>query len=228
MPIPFLAADDETTPFPPVNTALEEPNGLLMAGGNLSKRRLMAAYCSGVFPWFEEGEPILWWSPNPRCVIFPDQIKISRSLKKTINSQRYEITQNLAYREVMKHCGAPRKGSNGTWVTDEMIDAYCELNKQGVAQSLEVWLDHRLVGGLYGIELGRVFVGESMFSKERDASKIALVHLCQSNKYDLIDCQLETNHLVSMGATTIDRDTYIMMLGKLGETPMSSQYFKQA
>lgn len=217
MPIPFLAADDETTPFPTAGTALDEPNGLLMAGGSLSPRRLMAAYRAGIFPWYEEGEPILWWSPDPRCIIFPEVIKISRSLRKTINSKRYEVTENLAYREVMKHCGAPRKGSSGTWVTDEMIHAYCELNKLGVAKSLEVWMGHRLVGGLYGIHLGRVFVGESMFSLERDASKVALVHLARSGRYDLIDCQLETSHLVSMGATSIERERYLDLLKQFGD-----------
>lgn len=216
MPIPFLAPDDDLTPFPSVNTALSEPNGLLMAGGNLSARRLISAYRSGVFPWYEDGEPILWWSPDPRCVIFPEHIRITRSLSKTLRNGRYEVTENFAYREVMKQCGAPRKGSNGTWVTQEMITAYCELNKMGIARSLEVWLGHRLVGGLYGIEMGEVFVGESMFSLERDASKVALAHLAQCGKYRLIDCQLETPHLKSMGATTIKRQRYIELLTELG------------
>lgn len=222
MPIPFLAPDDDVTPFPSVETALDEPNGLLMAGGNLCPQRLVAAYQVGVFPWYEEGEPILWWSPNPRCVIFPDEIKISRTLRKTINSNRYEVTENLAYREVMKHCGAPRKGSSGTWVTHEMIDAYCELNALGIAKSMEVWMDHALVGGLYGIQLGRVFVGESMFSLQRDASKVALAHLARCGRYRLIDCQLETNHLLSMGARTIERSRYIELLSQFSdqeETP---------
>lgn len=214
MPIPFLAQDDDLTPFPSVSTALNEPNGLLMAGGNLSPRRLMAAYRAGVFPWFEEGEPILWWSPDPRCVIWPDNVRITRSLAKTIRSGRYEITENLAYREVMKQCGAPRKGSSGTWVTEEMIDAYCKLNEKGIARSLEVWMGHRLVGGLYGICMGKVFVGESMFSHERDASKVALVHLAQSGQYSLIDCQLETPHLISMGAVSIRREKYIEYLSE--------------
>lgn len=214
MPIPFLAPDDNTTPFPSVKSALGEPNGLLMAGGNLSPRRLLAAYQTGVFPWYEAGEPILWWSPDPRCIIWPDNIKITRSLRKTIRSKRYEVTENLAYRAVMKHCGAPRKDSSGTWITDEMIEAYCTLNDLGVASSLEVWMNHRLVGGLYGIKMGRVFVGESMFSLERDASKVALVHLATCGKYDLIDCQLETNHLLSMGAESIHREHYIELLDR--------------
>lgn len=224
MPIPFLAADDDLAPFPPVSTALNEPNGLLMAGGRLSPRRLLAAYRHGVFPWYEAGEPILWWSPDPRCVIWPQEFKISKSLGKTIRSNRYEVTQNLAYKEVMKQCGAPRKGSSGTWITDEMIDAYCVLNEIGIAHSLEIWMGHRLVGGLYGIQLGRVFVGESMFSLERDSSKVALAHLAQSGRYDLIDCQLETPHLNSMGAVAIKRERYIELLHELGDLKSTADF----
>lgn len=217
MPIPFLAPDDDVTPFPSVCSALGEPNGLLMAGGNLSPKRLLAAYRAGVFPWYEAGEPILWWSPDPRCIIWPEELRVTRSLSKTIRNGQFEVTENLAYREVMKQCGAPRKGSSGTWVTTEMIDAYCELNRMGVAKSLEVWMGHRLVGGLYGIQMGRVFIGESMFSMERDASKVALAYLAQSGKYSLIDCQLETPHLTSMGAVTIARERYIELLNKHGD-----------
>lgn len=217
MPIPFLAADDEITDFPEVGTALREPDGLLMAGGNLSPGRLLSAYRSGIFPWYEEGEPILWWSPDPRCIIWPENIRITRSLKKTINSGKYEITDNCAYREVMKQCGAPRNNSSGTWVTDDMINAYCKLHEYGFARSLEVWMGPHLVGGLYGIQLGRVFIGESMFSRESDASKVALVHLAQSGKYDLIDCQLENPHLNSMGSQTISRDRYIGYLKRWGD-----------
>lgn len=212
MPIPFVAPDDDLTPFPSVGTALSEPNGLLMAGGNLRPRRLKAAYRAGIFPWYEAGEPVLWWSPDPRCIIWPEDIKVSKSLRKTIRGGEFEVTESLAYREVMKQCGAPRKGSTGTWVTDEMLEAYCTLNEMGIARSLEVWNGHRLVGGLYGIEMGRVFVGESMFSVERDASKVALVHLAQCGKYDLIDCQLQTAHLDSMGATTVSRERYLELL----------------
>ncbi len=219
MPIPFLAPDDDVTPFPAIRTALNEPNGLLMAGGNLSEKRLLAAYRAGVFPWFEAGEPILWWSPDPRCVIWPDDIKVSRSLRKTIRNGHLEVTENFAYREIMRRCGAPRKGSTGTWITDEMVAAYCHLNTQGIARSLEVWMGHQLVGGLYGIQMGRVFVGESMFSTETDASKVALVHLAQSGKYQLIDCQLETPHLSSMGATTITREHYLQLLREYGDYP---------
>ncbi len=223
MPIPFVAPDDNLTPFPSVSTALSEPNGLLMAGGNLRPRRLKAAYRAGIFPWYEAGEPVLWWSPDPRCIIWPEHIRVTRSLGKTIRSGQFEVTENLAYREVMKQCGAPRKGSTGTWVTDEMLEAYCTLNEMGIARSLEVWKGHRLVGGLYGIEMGRVFVGESMFSLERDASKVALVHLAQCGKYDLIDCQLQTDHLDSMGATTVSRERYIELLNQFGNFDDSHQ-----
>lgn len=217
MPIPFLAPDDDLTPFPSVSSALSEPNGLLMAGGNLSPQRLMAAYKAGVFPWYEAGEPILWWSPDPRCIIWPEKIRVTRSLSKTLRSERFEVTENLAYREVMKQCGSPRKGSTGTWVTNEMIEAYCKLNEMGSARSLEVWMGHRLVGGLYGIQMGNVFVGESMFSTERDASKVALVHLANCGKYKLIDCQLETAHLISMGAESVSRERYIELLNLHGD-----------
>ena len=216
MPIPFLDPDDDLTPFPSVSSALNEPNGLLMAGGNLSPQRLMAAYKAGVFPWYEAGEPILWWSPDPRCIIWPEKMRITRSLRKTLRSERFEVTENLAYREVMKQCGSPRKGSTGTWVTHEMIEAYCKLNAMGSARSLEVWMGHRLVGGLYGIQMGSVFVGESMFSTERDASKVALVHLANCGKYKLIDCQLETAHLTSMGAESVSRERYIELLNLHG------------
>jgi len=219
MPIPFIAPDDEHTPFPDVGAALREPNGLIMAGGTLSERRLVDAYCCGIFPWYEEGEPILWWSPDPRCVLYPEKLKISRSLSKTLKSQRYEVTESLAYREVMKQCGAPRKGSTGTWVTDAMISAYCKLNTRGIAKSFEVWEGHRLVGGLYGIEIGDVFVGESMFSRESDASKAALVHLAQLGRYRVIDCQLETPHLRSLGAESISRNEYVAQLVEHGKKP---------
>ena len=222
MPIPFLAHDDDVTPFPSVCTALNEPNGLLMAGGNLSPKRLIAAYQCGVFPWFEAGEPILWWSPDPRCVIRAVDIRITRSLAKTIRNGPFRVTENQAYREVMTRCAAPRSGSTGTWVTDDMIEAYCRLNEMGIAHSIETWQDETLVGGLYGIQMGSVFIGESMFSTARDASKVALVHLAQCEKYQLIDCQLETDHLTSMGAVCIAREHYIELLNELGNNPDAS------
>jgi len=223
MPIPFIAADDEISAFPKVGDALKEPNGLLMAGGSLSPQRLISAYRQGIFPWYEEGEPILWWSPDPRCIIWPDNIKVSRSLKKSMRNSGFQITRNLAFKEVMRFCGATRPGSSGTWVTEDMIEAYCKLNLYGVAQSTEVWQSDCLVGGLYGISLGNLFIGESMFSHVRDASKTALVHLARSGDYALIDCQLETPHLLSMGAQTVSRDKYIDLLSQHGD--LSSTVF---
>lgn len=217
MPIPFLTLDDDLTPFPDVDKALQEPNGLLMAGGSLSPTRLTTAYRNGIFPWFEEGEPILWWSPNPRCVIWPDEIRISRSLGKTQRKGHLHIRENTSFRDVMKACAEPRAGSTGTWITDNMLDAYETLNQLGVAKSVEVWLDDTLVGGLYGIVVGRIFVGESMFSRVADASKVALVHLAQSGAYKLIDCQLSTPHLTRMGACEIPRQVYIDLLHQHGE-----------
>ena len=216
MTIPFLASDDNTTAFPPLHEALGDPNGLLMAGANLSPLRLVNAYENGIFPWYEAGEPILWWSPDPRCVIWPERIRITRSLKKTIRANRYRISENSAFRDVMTQCAAPRKGSTGTWVTDDMINAYCRLHEMGIARSVEAWCDQQLVGGLYGIDLGGIFVGESMFSRASDASKVALVHLATCDKYRLIDCQLETAHLISMGAEKIARQEYQKLLAQYG------------
>jgi len=228
MPIPFLAQDDDVTPFPSVSTALCEPNGLLMAGGNLSPKRLIAAYRNGVFPWFEPGEPILWWSPDPRCVIRTADIRITRSLSKTIRNGSFQITENQAYRDVMTRCAAPRTGSSGTWVSNDMINAYCRLHKMGIAHSVEVWQNDELVGGLYGIRVGSLFVGESMFSSVSNASKVALVYLAQCKKYQLIDCQLETAHLTSMGAVTISREHYIELLYELRNADATFNCMNQA
>jgi leucyl/phenylalanyl-tRNA--protein transferase len=212
MPIPILSSNDDLSPFPPIENALAEPNGLLMAGGRLNSKRLIDAYQRGIFPWFEEGEPILWWSPDPRCILWPDKIKIRKSLIKTMRKGHLSMTQNTAFKEVMKACAAPRSESGGTWITDDMLQAYEQLHKQGYAKSIEIWKDTTLVGGLYGIEVGQVFVGESMFSSVSDASKIALTHLCNMDRYKLIDCQLSTEHLVSMGAEEITRSRYIELL----------------
>lgn len=217
MPIPFLASDDNLTPFPDTNKALQEPNGLLMAGGNLNPERLTTAYSSGIFPWFEDGEPILWWSPDPRCIIWPKEIRISRSLAKTLRRGHLEIRENTSFREVMIACSEPRPGSTGTWITEEMLQAYETLNQLGLAKSVEVWQDGALVGGLYGVVIGEVFVGESMFSRVSDASKAALVHLSQCGSYQLIDCQLSTAHLTSMGAREIPRQQYIALLRQYGK-----------
>lgn len=217
-PIPFLDSTDDLTPFPHPENAMDEPNGLLMAGANLKPDRLMLAYRSGIFPWYSEGEPILWWSPNPRCVIWPDEINISRSLRKTIKKQLFTISNNQAFKQVVSNCSKPRPGSDGTWITESMTDAYCELAKRGHAESIEVWHDDELVGGLYGIVVGQTFVGESMFSHQSDASKIALVALATSGRFSMIDCQLPTQHLMSMGAVCISRDDYLKALKLLNKS----------
>lgn len=210
--IPFLEPTDDLTPFPHPDNALHEPNGLLMAGANLKPDRLMLAYRNGIFPWYSDGEPILWWSPDPRCIIWPDNINISRSLGKTIKKQVFTISHNHAFDKVIGNCSKPRPGSEGTWITTSMTESYCELARRGYAESIEVWTDEQLVGGLYGVVVGRTFVGESMFSKQSDASKIALVTLATSGRFAMIDCQLPTPHLLSMGAVCISRDKYLEAL----------------
>lgn len=217
--IPFLAEDDDLTPFPDPGQAMIEPNGLLMAGANLKPARLLSAYRNGIFPWYSDGEPILWWSPNPRCVIWPDQLKVSRSLRKTLRKSIYTISRNRCFRDVMLNCSKPRPASDGTWITTDMINAYCTLADMGHAESIEVWNGDQLVGGLYGVVAGRVFVGESMFSKQSDASKVALVSLAVSERFAMLDCQLPTDHLLSMGATCIGRTEYLQALRSFGNKP---------
>jgi leucyl/phenylalanyl-tRNA--protein transferase len=198
--------------FPDIDTASED--GLLAVGGDLSAERLILAYRSGIFPWYEEGQPILWWSPDPRMVLYPSKLKISRTLKKTIESNRFNVTYNTKFSEVIEQCASlRRKGQSGTWITKEMIEAYIELHRIGFAKSVEVWLEEQLVGGLYGIDLSKkkIFCGESMFSLERDASKVALFHLVEKLKpmnYKLIDCQMYTQHLEKLGAEEIPRDEF--------------------
>jgi len=221
LPIPFLSDTDDTTPFPPVHTAMQEPNGLLMAGANLKPERVLSAYRQGIFPWYSEGEPILWWSPDPRCVIWPDELKISRSLRRVIKKQQYQISHSQAFRSVVEACSEPRGDTEGTWITADMLNAYCVLAQQRHAESIEVWEGETLVGGLYGVVVGRAFVGESMFSRRSDTSKIALVSLAGSGRFDMIDCQLPTAHLMSMGATQIPRDNYIEVLEILSRASAS-------
>ena len=204
-------------PFPPVEQAFKEPNGLLAAGGLLTPEWLTQAYRNGIFPWFNKGEPILWWSPDPRAVLFPDELIISRSLRKVINKNRFTITFDKAFIQVMKACAAPRKNSSGTWITQEMLHAYSELHKFGVAHSVEVWQNGELVGGVYGIVLGQIFFGESMFHRVPNASKVAFVKLIgQLQKQDikLIDCQIRSDHLQSLGATEIPRTEFLKLLNR--------------
>lgn len=213
--IPWLGADD---PFPPVQRALRDPNGLLAAGADLSVPRLLEAYRRGIFPWFSEGEPILWWSPDPRMVLFPRELRVTRSLAKTLRNRPYEIRFDTAFRAVMQGCSAPRPGQAGTWITDTMIDAYCDLHEAGWAHSVETWIDGELAGGLYGVAIGRLFFGESMFSRRTDASKIALVHLVRRLEQagtELIDCQMRTDHLASFGAREIPRRVFSARVAEL-------------
>ena len=205
--------------FPPLEAALEEPNGLLAAGGDLSPHRLLAAYSRGIFPWYAKGEPILWWSPDPRMVLFPDEIKIGRSLAKTLRNKAYEVRLDTAFTEVVAACAAaPRDGQAGTWITAEMRAAYGRLHALGFAHSIETWIGDELVGGLYGVAIGRVFYGESMFARATDASKIALAHLGVQLRrlgFGIIDCQMETAHLASLGARPIPRREFRALLDRL-------------
>lgn len=209
MTIPWLDVDD---PFPPVDEALIEPNGLLAAGGDLSPERLLDAYARGIFPWFNEDDPVLWWSPDPRMVLFPRDLHVSRSLRRTIRSARFSVTFDRAFEAVLEGCAAPRGQQEGTWLTTEMMAAYARLAELGFAHSVETWVGPELVGGLYGVALGRVFYGESMFSRRSDGSKVALAHLARQLdrwRFLAIDCQMATGHLASLGAREIPRDDFL-------------------
>jgi leucyl/phenylalanyl-tRNA--protein transferase len=213
--IPWLGAD---IAFPPLTSALKEPNGLLAVGGDLSPRRLLAAYRHGIFPWYSEGDPILWWSPDPRMVLFPAELRVTRSLAKTLRNASYEVRFDTAFDEVMRGCAAPRAGEPGTWITAEMRAAYGRLHELGYAHSAETWIEGELAGGLYGVAMGRVFFGESMFTRRRDASKIAFVHLVEHLRaadYGLVDCQMHTEHLASLGARTLPRREFSRRLKDL-------------
>lgn len=208
--IPWLHPTNHTFPHP--ETALKEPDGLLAVGGDLSPERLLAAYRQGIFPWFSDDDPILWWSPNPRCVIFPEQIHISRSMRKHIRKGSYRVTFDEAFTEVIHACASTREASTGTWISAEMQQAYIALHQQGIAHSVEVWEKDQLIGGLYGLGIGKLFFGESMFSLRINASKIAFIALANQLKiwgYPLIDCQVHNDHLESLGATNISRDEFI-------------------
>lgn len=202
--------------FPPA--WLARSDGLLCVGGDLSTKRLVLAYKNGIFPWFSENEPILWWSPDPRLVLYPEQIKVSKSLKKKIRQNKVTIRINHAFKQTITACAKPRKNKNeGTWLVEEMIDAYIDLHELGYAHSIETWRENKLVGGLYGISMGGSFFGESMFSRESDASKIALVALSthlRRHHFDIIDCQVSTDHLMNMGAVEISRNAFLDTIQK--------------
>lgn len=230
--IPWLQGND---PFPPLHRASREYNGLLAAGGDLSVPRLLAAYRRGIFPWFNPDEPILWWSPDPRMVLFPAEFKRSRSLKKRLARTDYSVRVDTAFTRVMRECGAPRDGSGGTWISETMIAAYTALHEAGHAHSIETWSvgksggqnGDELVGGLYGVAIGRVFFGESMFTRQTDASKIALAHLAHwlaAHDFGVIDCQMNTAHLASLGAREISRAEFSGLLDSHAERPGLSDW----
>ncbi len=204
--------------FPSANTALIDPDGLLCAGGDLTAETIVNAYTQGIYPWFSTGQPILWWTPDPRMVLFPKDFKCSKSLAKTIRQNKFEVRFDSAFRAVIEGCAAPREEGGGTWIVDDIQNAYTALHQQGVAHSAESWRDGKLVGGLYGVAIGKVFFGESMFAIESDASKVAfatLVKKLTADGFELIDCQQQTRHLGSFGARPIARTTFLQHLSEL-------------
>lgn len=226
--LPWLRTVED---FPPVTEALDEPAGLLAAGGCLSPDWLIAAYMRGIFPWYSAGQPILWWSPDPRMVLFPQALHVPHSLLRVMRKQHYEIRIDTAFAAVMQACGAPRAGQDGSWISAEMIAAYSALHRLGLAHSIETWLDGELVGGLYGVALGRIFYGESMFARVSDASKIAFVHLVrqlQRWQFELIDCQMNTAHLARFGAVEITRAGFVRLLENGLRLPAPSWQFESA
>jgi leucyl/phenylalanyl-tRNA--protein transferase len=213
--IPFLGPAD---PFPPVEQALDQPDGLLAAGGSLTTRRLVDAYRRGIFPWFNEGDPILWWSPDPRMVLRPSRLHVSHSLAKKLRKGSFLVTIDRAFARVLDGCAAPRTGDSGTWLSMPMRRAYTALHQAGLAHSIEVWMDGELAGGIYGVGIGRMFFGESMFTRRSDASKIAMARLAaQLERWGcpLVDCQLETDHLLSLGAEHMPRRAFVAEVERL-------------
>lgn len=217
-------------PFPDPEKALREPDGLLALGGCLTPQRIVKAYRQGIFPWFSPDEPILWWSPDPRLVLLPDRLKISRSLRKTLRKNLFRVSYDCAFSEVIKACAEPREHQRGTWITNDMNQAYNQLHQMGVAHSIEAWHEDQLVGGLYGLAIGRVFFGESMFHTRTDASKVAFAHLVEwlsEWDYQLIDCQVHTQHLSSLGAEEIDRKEFTQRLQTLCDQQPSPQAWRR-
>lgn len=201
--------------FPPVSRALRDPNGLLAAGGSLEPEWILHAYRHGIFPWFSKGDPILWWSPDPRMVMFPGEERITPSLRKTLRRQKFDVRCDTAFEQVMRACAEPRDYGAGTWIVEEMVSAYCRLHELGWAHSVETWIDDRLVGGLYGLAIGNAFFGESMFHRVTDASKVAFAHLARMlrrEQFAILDCQMSTSHLASLGAHEIGRQEYVQGL----------------
>ncbi len=223
--LPWLDPDDDSDPFPAIELALKDPDGLLAAGGSLRPERLLKAYRSGIFPWFDDQQPILWWSPDPRLMLKPSELHISRSLNKFIKKQHYRCTIDTAFDRVMTACSAPREQQDGSWITDSMIDAYQELFKLGHAHSVEVWLNNELIGGLYGVCIGQVFFGESMFSRQTNASKVGFAFICRHLAEwgcEVVDCQVHSDHLESLGAAVIPRNSFMQLLDQYCPLPLSN------
>lgn len=221
----WLKRDDLS--FPPLEAALREPNGLLAAGGDLSHERLLAAYRHGCFPWYQDGQPLLWWSPDPRTVLFPNELHVSRSLRKRIRQGDFKVTFDQAFADVIQGCAGPRSYTDGTWITTPMQQAYIQLHEMGVAHSVEVWQEQHLVGGLYGLAIGRLFFGESMFSRATDASKVGFVTLVEQLRdwgFVLIDCQMPTRHLESFGARSIAREQFAAALAEHLDQPCAADW----
>jgi leucyl/phenylalanyl-tRNA--protein transferase len=224
---PTLRADA----FPPVEQALTEPNGLLAAGGDLAPERLLAAYRQGIFPWYQDGQPILWWSPDPRAVLTPDGLKVSRSLRRSVAKRGFEFRIDTSFDEVVAACAEPRRYGAGTWITAAMAEAYGRLNRLGWAHSFETWLEGRLVGGLYGVAIGRAFFGESMFTRVTDASKVALVHgveYLRARGTGLIDCQVASAHTRSLGAIDMPRGEFLAQIRELCADSKPPQSWRSA
>jgi leucyl/phenylalanyl-tRNA--protein transferase len=226
--IHWLEQNSAPDSFPELDLALSEPDGLLAAGGDLSIPRLLAAYERGIFPWYSDDQPILWWSPDPRMVLFPDEVHIPKRLKSFLKNNHYKIQFDTAFREVVMACAQPRHLEDGTWITEEMIDAYCELHARGHAHSLEIWSheggEEKLVGGIYGVSIGAMFFGESMFSRETNASKLAFIALARHLQhwgYALLDAQVESAHLLTLGCKTISRDEFSVILGSACQHKMA-------
>jgi leucyl/phenylalanyl-tRNA--protein transferase len=220
--IPWLKPDDPPEAFPPVDTALQDPNGLLCAGGDLSPPRLLAAYRRGIFPWYAAGQPILWWSPDPRAVLRPLEFHVSRSLARSIRNRGYETTVDCAYAEVVAQCGDRGLRPEGTWITPAMRDAYQRLHELGSAHSVEAWRGTTLVGGIYGVTVGRIFFGESMFSRATDASKVAMARLVDeliARGFELLDCQIPSAHLASLGVRSLPRHRFVGLLQQWADEP---------
>ena len=219
--ITWISSDDPPDSFPDIESAFDVPDGLLAAGGDLSAERLLYAYRHGIFPWYDDGQPILWWSPDPRCVLRPHEFHVSRRLRRSLSRGNFDVSFNQAFDDVIAACAEERGGQQGTWITAEMTGAYSNLHQQGWAHSIEIWRAGRLEGGLYGLSIGRAFFGESMFSRQTNASKAAMLCLCQQlirHDFEILDCQVESPHLISLGASLMPRPRFAAVIRRACKT----------